>query len=839
MNFWALEVEDVFQKLETSPDGLSKAERERRLKIYGPNEIKVKEKKWYEIFAKQFLNPLVLVLIVSMIVLGYLEHHLEAFIVFVIVILGAITGFLQEWKAENVMRELRKFLIPKALVVSGGRIIEVDSNSIVPGDVIIVEAGMKVPADARILESRELSVDESMLTGESFPVAKNNKKVPEDTIIPERTCMLYAGTVVTSGWGKAVVVATGEKTEMGKIGKGLEESVETPLIRKIRIFARQLTIGIILISVAIFLLGLYRGYETTYSFLSAISFAVAVIPEILPATITLALAFGVREMAKKNALVKSLPAVETLGSVTAICSDKTGTLTQNKLRVVKLITPNGEYEVGEDGFYSEGNKVEPGEDVKKLILAGYMCNRAVCEGGNCRGDPLEVALLELALKTGITEEYEILDEIPFDSKRKYMAVSAKTRNGIYVIVKGAPEVIERMVQSKIPENCTQEGMRTIAFASKKFEEFKGFELEGLEFLGYQCLIDPLREDSRESVENCKSAGIRVLMITGDHPATALKIARDAGIEGDVITGRELEKIDLREAIKKYSVFARTTPEQKLEIVKALQENGEVVAVTGDGVNDAPALKRAEIGVAMGSGSDIAKEAGDMVLLDDKFSTIVRAIEVGRDVFRKIQRIISWILPTNGAQGSIVLVAFALGIAMPMLPLHILWINTVTSGLLGMMLVFDPMEKGLLRLKPTKGELMSKRILFRVAYISAIGVLVAYLLYFDTGKMSTAVNGIIAIQVWYLLTPHVEKSFFEVGFRNRYAIVGIFLLLVLQIYVTNFSTVLKLEPMSLEEWIKTFAIASIVFIVVELEKLVYRFLWKEINHKSPSQSSLQK
>ncbi|MEM2120531.1 MAG: HAD-IC family P-type ATPase [Archaeoglobaceae archaeon] len=823
MKFWSLEVDEVIQKLETSLNGLTQAERERRLKIYGSNEIKVKERKPFEVFIRQFLNPLVLVLVASMLLLGYLEHHLEAIIVFAIVILGAITGFLQEWKAESIMKELRKFLLPKALVVSEGKIIEVDSSSIVPGDVIIVEAGMKVPADARIIESRELSVDESMLTGESFPVTKNNKKIPEDAIVPERTCMLYAGTTITSGWGKAVVVATGEKTEMGKIGKGLEERAETPLIRKIRIFAKQLTIGIILVSAAIFLLGVYRGYEIDYSFLSAISFAVAVIPEILPATITLALAFGVREMAKKNALVKSLPAVETLGSVTVICSDKTGTLTQNKLKVVKLLTPNGEYEVREDGIYREGNRIEPGEDVKRLILAGYMCNRAVCEGGNCRGDPLEIALLELALKMGIVEEYEVLDEIPFDSKRKFMAVSVKTRDEVYLIVKGAPEVIERMTRTKTPETCTQEGMRTIAFAFKKLEVFNGFELEDLEFLGYQCLIDPLREDSKESVENCKSAGIRVLMITGDHPATALKIARDAGIEGDVITGMDLEKTDLREAVKKCSIFARTTPEQKLEIVKALQANGEVVAVTGDGVNDAPALKRAEIGVAMGSGSDIAKEAGDMVLLDDRFSTIVKAVEVGRDVFRKIQRIISWIIPTNGAQGSIVLVAFALGIAMPMLPLHILWINTVTSGLLGMMLVFDPMEKGLLKLKPTKGELMSKRILFRVAYISILGVLLVYYLYFNTGKMSSAVNGLIALQIWYLLTPHIEKSFFEVGLKNKYAILGILLLLILQLYMTNFSSALKLEPMSVEEWVKTFAIAFIVFIIVELEKLVFRLV----------------
>jgi len=820
MKFWASEIKDVLVELKADVNGISEKEREKRLKLYGFNEIRVREKKATLVFFKQFLNPLVLILVFSMFLLAYLNHIIEAVIVFAIVIFGAILGFLQEWKAENIMRELRKLLLPKALVVSEGRVVEIDSRFLVPGDIIIVEAGMKVPADARIIESRELTVDESTLTGESFPVEKNNKKVAEDATIPERTCMLYAGTVVTSGWGKAVVIATGENTEMGKIGKGLEESVETPLLAKIRIFAKQLSIGITLISIAVFFIGLYRGYESSYAFLSAISFAVAVIPEILPATITLALAFGVREMARKNALVKSLPAVETLGGVTTICTDKTGTLTKNKLKVVRILTPEGDYEVRDDGFYRNGESYF-GEDLRKIVLAGYICNRAVCESGNCRGDPLEIALLELAIKFGVVEDYEIIDEIPFDSKRKFMAVSAKTKDGIFVVVKGAPEVVASMVKEAFPEPCSREGMRTIAFAFKKVEEFNFFELEELEFLGYQCLIDPLREDSRESVENCKSAGIRVLMVTGDHPATALKIARDAGIEGEVVTGKELEKEDLRKAVKKYSVFARTTPEQKLEIVKALQENGEVVAVTGDGVNDAPALKRAEIGIAMGSGSDIAKEAGDMILLDDSFSTIVKAIEEGRNVFRKIQRVISWMLPTNGGQGMIVLVAFALGIAMPMLPLHILWINTVTAGLLGITLVFEPKESGLLKLKPTRGELLNRRIMFRIAYISLLSVLVAYALYFETGKMSSAVNGIIAVGIWYLLTPHVEKSFFEVGFRNKYAVLGILMTLALQLYVTNYSTLLLLEPMSLAEWLKTLGLAFTVFLAVEIEKFFFK------------------
>lgn len=432
---------------------------------------------------------------------------------------------------------------------------------------------------------------------------------------------------------------------------------------------------------------------------------------------------------------------------------------------------------------------------------------------------MEIALLQLAIKSGFTVDFEIIDEIPFDSKRKFMAISAKLGDEFLVVLKGAPEIIGKMLNLKIDvEKYAEQGMRVIAFAWKRIKEFHGFDFNDMEFLGVQCLIDPLRSEAKESIQKCKSAGIDVYMITGDHPATAKTIANWAGIEGEVISGKELMKKDLNEVVKNYRIFARITPEQKLNIVSTLQKNGKVVAVTGDGVNDAPALKKAEIGIAMGSGSEIAKEAGDLVLLDDSFSTIVKAIELGRDIFRKIQRIISWILPTNGGQGMIVITAFLLGIQMPMLPVQILWINTITAGLLGMMVVFEKKEEGLLNLPPTRGEILNKRIILRIAYISILSVLVAYYLFFLTGKTSAAVNGIIAIGAWYLLTPYVDKSFFETRFRNKYALLGIALTFAIQFAMTSIN-VMNLEPMTGYEWLVTIATSSIVFFVVELEKRI--------------------
>lgn len=813
MNWWALSIEEVFRELETTPSGLSEEERVKRLQKFGLNEIKGKKKSPLYVLVKQFLNPLIFVLFVSIIAFLYLEFISEAVIVIIIIFLSVFVGFLQEWKAENIIKKLKKLLIPNAHVFVEGKFKEVDSRFLVPGDIVIVEAGMKVPADLRVIDSKELTVDESVLTGESFPVEKTSEKVPENTPLSERSCMLYAGSMVTSGWGKGVVVATGNATEIGKISSAVErvELTKSPLILRLEKFAKYLSIGISLIAVFLFAIGVIRGYDILYVFTATLSFVVAVIPEILPATVTLALAFGVKEIAKANALVRTLPSVESLGSVDTICTDKTGTLTENRMKVVKLLTKDGEEIDAED----EKNLLK----AKDLILAGYICNRAICESGNCRGDPMEIALLQLAVKNGLTPEFEILDELPFDSRRKFMAVCTKLENELFIVLKGAPEVLERMLNVKInAEKYAEQGMRVLAFAWKRIKKFEGWDFSNMEFLGFQCLIDPIRKDAKKSVESCKSAGIDVYMITGDHPSTAKTIAKWAGIEGEIISGTELEEKDLSEVVKNYRIFARVTPEQKLQIVSALQRNGKIVAVTGDGVNDAPALKKAEIGIAMGSGNEVAKEASDLILLDDSFSTIVKAIELGRDIFRKIQRIISWILPTNGGQGLIVVAAFLLGMPMPMLPIHVLWINTITAGLLGMMIVFEKKEDGLLKLPPTREEILNKRIMLRIVYISVISVLVANYLFFTTGKMSSAVNGIIAVGAWYLLTPYVDKSFFEVGLRNKFAQLGITLTFAIQFTITSLG-IMNLEPMSAYEWLLTIFTASTVFFIVEIEKRV--------------------
>ena len=831
VHWWAETHDEVLRILESSLNGLDDEEAEKRLEKFGINEIAEREEeRAIYTFLRQFLDPLIYILILSVLVLYYLNQFLEVWIVVLVILANAFIGFVQEWRAERAIQALKDLMVVKARVTRAGKVREIDSRFLVPGDVIYIEAGMRVPADARLISTRNLKVDESLLSGESEAVEKSPMPVSKNAILPERKCIIHAGTHVVEGNGIAVVFATGKNTELGKISRMVraERETETPLIKRIRVLSKQLSAGVLAVSALNFILGYIRGYELSFTFLASVSLAVAVIPESLPALITMSLAFGVREMARRKAVIRRLQAVETLGSVTVICTDKTGTLTQNRMSVVSIHTPVDVYQVEGGRVVKNGLEIDPKteEGLREIILAGFVCNKsqAVERGGSFEfiGDPTENAILEMAYRTGITSSHEIIDEIPFDSERKFMAVAAKINDRIVVYVKGSPEVIATMTAETLfsAEICASQGVRVIAFAKREIEDFDGFELENMEFLGFQCLMDPLRSDSRESVEKCREAGIKVVMITGDHPATALHIAEELGIGDEVITGWDMERMGLNDAIQKYSVFARVSPKQKLEIVRTFQESGEVVAVTGDGVNDSPALKRADIGVAMGSGSDVAKEAADMVTLDDSFSTIVSAVEEGRNVFRKIQRISSWTLPTNGGEGMIVLIAFLLAIQIPALPIHILWINTVTALLLGTMLVFEPIEKNLLRLKPTGGELVNRRIAFRIAYVSLLIVAVAYIAYFaGDGKRALAVNAIILCEAWYLLTPHLDRSFRETGFKNRAVPAGILFVIALQLVVTGtfLKDFLRLEPLTAEEWFIAALLSSVVFIAVELEK----------------------
>ncbi len=814
---------EIFKTVDSSPNGLSSDDVKLRLEIYGYNEIK-EEEKISEIlrFLSQFNSPLIYILIISGAITLMLNRIVDSTIIFAVVLVSAVIGYLQEREAKKTIDALKRLIEIKARVLRDGRIVDIPSKEVVPGDVIILEAGMKVPADAVLLNAKSLVTDESLLTGESLPVEKSVGSP------------VFAGTLVVGGSGRAVVTATGENTELGKIAKSarVEKGVETPLIRRIKQLSRFIFFIVIFVSALNFTVGILRGYDQTFMFLASVSLAVAAIPESLPALITMTLAIGVRDMAKKNAVVRLLPAVETLGSVTTICTDKTGTLTQNRMSVVKIFAGDKEFDV--DRLLHDS--VKDHSELYLTVKTGYVCNKAIY-GTTEGGDPTEVALLRIAHDLGIEGDFEVIDEIPFDPSRRFMAIATKENGEVRIYVKGSPEKILAMCRWKlvdgklkeldfheayiIASSYAEKGLRVLAFAYKPLEDFKGFELENMVFLGFQCMIDPPREECYSAIEKCKSAGVRVIMLTGDHPKTAQFIAKELGIDGEVLTGKEVENMsdeDLKEALKTVNVFARVSPEIKLRIVKLLREVGEIVAVTGDGVNDAPALKSADIGVAMGSGTEVAKESAEIILLDDNFATIVDAIEEGRNVFRKIQRILAWLLPTNLGEGLVVLVAFLLGIALPILPVQILWINTVTAVLLGTTLVFEQREPNLLKLKPMTGELINRAIIFRILWVSLILTLCAYILYFkyaDEGVGRTvAMNAIVLFEIFYLMGTSIRL-------KNVALAIGVCAMITLQLIATYspLRHYLHASPIGIKAWVDIVLLTSIVFFLTKLEKFV--------------------
>ena len=830
-------VEEVFKLLETSPKGISEEEAEKRLAAFGPNEIvERKESELFKLF-RHLRDPLIYVLIVSGFITFYLGKLADSAIIFAVVAVNTTVGYLQERKAEKTLEKLKKMVEVKARVARRAER-EIPARFLVPGDVIVLEAGMKVPADARLFKAVRLRVDESLLTGESVPVEKITDVVDEKSV--SKPNLVFAGTLVTDGYGKAVVVATGERTEIGKIARKTEKEreTETPLLKKMKKLGKRIFFAILAVSTFNFLIGVYRGYSFDFTFLASVGLAVAAIPESLPALVTMILAMGVRDMASRKAVVRRLPAVETLGSVTTICTDKTGTLTRNKMKVVKVFAGSKEYDADVVGEVDV-------REVRMTLLAGYICNKAIYreEDGEyiISGDPMEIALLEVAAKAGIRErDWKTIDEIPFDPAIRFMATAVEEDGIAMVYAKGAPERIiamcsHAMVKGKpiridaeylnrVAEDFASRGMRILAFAYKPAdaEEFKIKEhVSDMIFLGFQCMIDPPREESYEAVKKCKEAGVRVVMVTGDHPATALAIARELGIEGKVLTGEDVEKMSDEEFATGIGVFARVLPEHKLRIVRALQKRKEIVAVTGDGVNDAPALKAADIGVAMGSGTEVAKEASDMVIIDDNFATIVAAIEEGRKVFKKIQKVLAWTLPTNGGEGLAIFSAFLIGLALPILPIQILWINTVTALLLGTTLVFEPANE---LKKPTKGELLSREIVVRIGWVSLLMVLGAYFLFFsqenDVAARTAAMNTIVFFEIFYLLSArNLDKSFFAALKRKNPAILpGILAMIVLQVIVAQTQTWLQATPLSIFTWIEILAVSSLVLILSELAKL---------------------
>ncbi len=770
--------------LGADPAGLTHVEAAKRMMRYGPNRLpEVRSRGPVRRLLAQFHNVLIYVLFGAAAVTGSLQHWVDTGVILAVVLANATIGFLQEGKAEAAMAAIRGMLAPRASVLRDGERATVDGAALVPGDIVLLEAGDKVPADIRLIEARGLAAQEAILTGESVPVEKSEVPVAADAALGDRRSMLWSGTIVTQGAARGLVVATGRSTEIGRIG-GLLASVEqitTPLVEQMDHFARWLSFLILLASALLLAYGYFVGHHGfSEMFMAVVGVAVAAIPEGLPAVMTITLAIGVQAMAKRHAIVRRLPAIEAIGSVSVVCTDKTGTLTRNEMVVVAAETPEGAFSVSGEGYVPEGTVVPPG-DLSHLARAAALCNDAglVCRNGqwSVEGDPMEGALLAFARKVegGAPEGVRRLDAIPFDSRHRFMAVLIDGPADRITYVKGAPERVMRMcgdidvhLWHRRAEALAARGLRVLALAQAPAsgERIDPAALEGgLLFLGLVGLIDPPRPEAIAAVAECRAAGIRVKMITGDHAGTAAAIARQIGLENPdrVLTGADLDRFDdvqLALEAAGADVFARTSPEHKLRLVTALQAGGHSVAMTGDGVNDAPALKRADAGIAMGrKGSEAAKEAADLVLADDNFASIAAAIREGRTVYDNLKKVISWTLPTNAGESMTVVVALLAGFALPVTAVQILWINLITGITLGVALAFEPTEAGTMARRPRprstpilSGELVWHVVLVALLFLAAVFGVFTYAV--DRGyplalAQTMAMNTLVVLEIFHL------------------------------------------------------------------------------------------
>jgi len=878
-------VHELLLLLETDRHaGLSDEEAARRLDEYGRNELPhVATVSPLVRLLRQMHNPLVYVLLVAGGVTLALAEYVDAAVILGVVVVNTVIGFIQESKAEAALDALRSMVHTEARVVRGGHQRRVHSEKLVPGDLVLVEAGDKLPADLRLVGQSELQVDESALTGESMPVAKDEVVLPEGTPVADRRNMAYSGTLVTGGAGTGIVVATGGGTELGEIHRlvGTAKQLATPLTRKLARFSKLLTVVILALAALTFALGVARGEAAADMFTAAVALAVGAIPEGLPAAVTITLAIAVSRMARRRAVIRRLPAVETLGGATVICFDKTGALTENRMTVRTLWTPAGEVHVepaddrGDSGAPDEAPTSTGGagagttdEALRWCLLAGANCNDAkLSPSGGVVGDPTEAAMLTAARRFGVrTHALPREGTIPFSSARQYMAtLHTDPDTGRHVLLaKGALERVldlcdtqmgtdgsrdplDRAAALDAAHRLAAQGMRVLATAvdlGADRDRLDGLGADGpepLTFTGLQAMLDPPRATAADAVRTCRTAGLSVKMITGDHAATAEAIARQIGLldDGDdarVLTGEELARIgdpDLPAAVEHATVFARVTPEQKLRLVEALQARHHVVAMTGDGVNDAPALKQADIGVAMGmGGTEVAKEAGDMVLTDDDFATIEAAVEEGRGVFDNLTKFIVWTLPTNMGEGMVILVAILLGSALPILPTQILWINMTTAVALGLMLAWEPKEPGIMERPPRdpRKSLLTGPVIFRTLLVSALLVAGSWWLFqyeLSHGasleaSRTAALNVFVAVEMFYLFSCRsLVEPVWRVGlFTNRWLLVGVTVQLIGQAaitYLPAMNTLFQTEPISLGAWWRILLVAIVASAVVAVDK----------------------
>lgn len=879
----ALSGEDVAAELGATLDGLEGEEAERRLERYGPNRLSSgKKRSALQRFLTQFHNVLIYILLITGIVTVILGHYIDSGVIFLVVFINALIGFIQEGKAEQALDAIKEMLSHTASVYRDRRTRSLPAEELVPGDIVNLVSGDRVPADLRLIRSKELRIDEAILTGESAPVGKHTESLADETLTADRLNMAYSGTFVTYGQGQGIVVATGDESELGRISGMLQDitTLTTPLLRQMARFGTTLSIVIVVVAVLTFIFGmLVHDYSPTEMFLAAVGLAVAAIPEGLPAIMTITLAIGVQKMARRNAIIRRLPAVETLGSVTTICSDKTGTLTRNEMTAISVVTGDGVFEISGEGYDPHGQFSLDGEPVDNTDdhLSLYELNRAVMlcndsgvddSGGCCtaQGDPTEAALLVMGMKAGLDLEYQKelwprTDVIPFESEHKFMATLHHDHAGHgFVYVKGAPEVVVDMCRYQRKrgedalldrnywmtsmENLAARGQRLLAVAFRATDSdhqslnFNDVS-DGLSLLGVVGIMDPPRQEAKESIAACHSAGIGVKMITGDHATTAMAIADDLGLktEDGVVTGSEIDNADdeaLQEIASRKNVFARTSPEHKLRLVTALQQRRGVVAMTGDGVNDAPALKRADVGVAMGKkGTEVAREASEMVLTDDNFASIVDAVREGRTVYDNLKKSIMFILPTNGGEALTIIGAIMLGRMLPITAAQILWVNMITAVTLALTLAFEPAERNIMNRLPRDADepLLSRFLVWRIIFVSLIlvtGTFGMFLWYREGGASieearTVAVNTLVMFEIFYLFSARhlLEPSLTREGlFGNNYALMACGVLLLMQLaftYAPPMQLLFATAPLSLQTWGELTLVASSVLWLVELEK----------------------
>jgi Ca2+-transporting ATPase len=864
MHWHQKEVADIFDQLSSSPQGLSPDDARQRLHKYGPNELKEKKKKSpFMMFLDQFRDFMIIVLIVAAIISGVIGEPSDTIAIIVIVCLNAVIGFIQEYRAEKAMAALKKMSTPAATVIRNGMPQNIPAIHLVPGDLVILEAGMIIPADMRLIETAMLKVEEAALTGESLSVEKHTHALhDEDLPLGDRKNMVYKGTLVSHGRGIGAIITTGMNTELGKIASMIQEAEEakTPLQKRLAAFGQKLALAVLVICAIVFAIGLLRGAPPLLMLLTAISLAVAAIPEALPAVVTIALALGARKMVKQNALIRKLPAVETLGSVTYICSDKTGTLTMNKMTVEEIYV-EGAVVSAKDMVSGTGND---------LFIALALSNDAKEDvSGHVLGDPTEIALYMIARDNGYDKKdlenaFPRAAEIPFDSERKCMTTFHRQPDGSYIsftkgaidalvdrssaiYASGAIKVLDEAEILGVNERMSTHGLRVLGIAMRKWDALPGDISPGtveaeLTVLGLVGMMDPPREEAKEAVRLCKSAGIKPVMITGDHPLTAKAIAERIGILDDdaraIITGRDLDKLsfeEFEERVEHIRVYARVAPEQKLKIIRALQDRGHFVAMTGDGVNDAPALKRADIGVAMGiTGTDVSKEASHMILLDDNFATIVKAVREGRMIYDNIRKFIKYLLTTNSGELLTLFLAPLVGLPIPLLPIHILWINLLTDSLPALALSAEPAEKDIMERPPRdpRESIFAQGLGIHaiwVGFLMAGIVLVvqAWAIRTEHAHWQTMVFTVLSLtQLGHVLAIRSEKeSLFTSGvFSNKFLIGAVVLTFILQmatIYVPALNPIFKTEPLTLPELAFTLILSSVVFFAVEIEKLFKR------------------